>query len=481
MCKLSYPGQTPCYTSCCQFLLWVCGLLFGLVRQTLVQRSRANALYVAHEPKRQLIATLLKGGYNVRYTWYTVLMGLLVVLAACVPRLKPPVTAPQALVKIRPHQFPVFSDDTSNGSLETAIKQSLDYLKRLDASTLFRFGPDTFTAYHLAKSINAFHELIKQTPSADDLRRAIETSFWVYRSVGSDGRGKVMFTGYYEPTLQGSMQPSQDYPYPLYRKPDDWVRIDLGLFNPKYAGERIVGRYINQSVVPCFSREDIDSKGLLRQKGSELLWVSDRVDLFFLHIQGSGRVVLEDGTVLHVNYDCNNGRPYRSIGRLLIDEGAISEEEMSMQRIRAYMKNHPEDIERVFNHNESYVFFRLVDQGPIGAIQVPLTPGRSVATDLSLFPKGALAFIQSEKPLVGEDDTIQSWETFGRFVLNQDTGGAIRGPGRVDIFWGSGQYAEMAAGHMQHDGTLYFLVLKQVEGKEIDNGRTVRQEDVGSP
>ncbi len=404
-------------------------------------------------------------GFDLRNTLHLVFLALLLLFAACVPKVKLPVTATQALVKLQPHQFPDFSDDMSYGSMETAIDQSLNYLERLDASTPFRFGPDTFTASHLAKSMKAFCELIKQNRSAEKLRKAIEASFWVYRSIGSDGRGKVLFTGYYEPVLQGSMHPSPDYPYPVYRKPDDWVRIDLGLFNPKYAGERIVGRYVNQSVVPCFSREEIDSKGRLRQKGSELLWVSDRVDLFFLHIQGSGRVLLEDGTALHVNYDCNNGRPYRSIGKLLIDEGTISEEEMSMQRIRAFMEKNPQDIERIFNHNESYVFFRLVDQGPIGAIEVPLTSGRCVATDLSLFPKAALAFIQSEKPSVGEDGTIQSWETFGRFVLNHDTGGAIRGPGRLDLFWGSGPYAETAAGHMKHEGTLYFLVLKKLEGK----------------
>ena len=404
-------------------------------------------------------------GFDLRNTLHLVFLALLLLLAACVPKVKPPVTATQALVKLQPHQFPDFSDDMSYGSMETAIDQSLNYLERLDASTPFRFGPDTFTASHLTKSMKAFCELIKQNHSAEKLRKAIAASFWVYRSVGSDGRGKALFTGYYEPALQGSMHPSPDYPYPVYRKPDDWVRIDLGLFNPDYAGKRIVGRYVNQSVVPCFSREEIDSKGRLQQKGSELLWVSDRVDLFFLHIQGSGRVLLEDGTALHVNYDCNNGRPYRSIGRLLIDEGTIAEEEMSMQRIRAFMKYNPQDIERIFNHNESYVFFRLVDQGPIGAIEVPLTSGRCVATDLSLFPKAALAFIQSEKPSVGEDGTIRSWETFGRFVLNNDTGGAIRGPGRLDLFWGSGPYAETAAGHMKHEGTLYFLVLKKLEEK----------------
>ena len=394
---------------------------------------------------------------------HLVFLSLLLLLVSCVPKVKPPVTATQALVKLHPHQYPEFLDDMSYGSMESAIEQSLNYLERLDASTPFRFGPDTYTASHLAKSIKAFCELVKQNLPANKLSKAIESSFWVYRSIGSDGRSKVLFTGYYEPVLQGSMHPSPDYPYPVYRKPDDWVSVSLGRFNPKYEGERIIGRYVNQTVIPFFSREDIDSKGSLEQNGYELLWVSDRVDLFFLHIQGSGQVLLEDGTALHVNYDCNNGRPYRSIGRLLIDEGTIPEEEMSMQRIRAYMKNNPLDIERIFNHNESYVFFRLVDQGPMGAIEVTLTPGRSVATDLSLFPRAALAFIQSEKPMVGYDGTIQSWEPFGRFVLNHDTGGAIRGPGRVDLFWGSGPYAETAAGHMKHEGTIYFLVLKQLE------------------
>jgi membrane-bound lytic murein transglycosylase A len=401
-------------------------------------------------------------GFHMRHTWYPVLLGLLL-LAACVPGVKPPITAEQALVKIRSHQFPDFSDDMSYGSLEIAIDQSLDYLKRLDPSTPFRFGPDTFTASHLATSLKGFQELIKHSPSPDELEKAIERSFWVYRSIGNDDSSNVLFTGYYEPTLHASLCPSPDYPYPVYRKPDDLVRVNLGLFDPKYEGERIIGRSVNQTLIPYFSRQDIDSKNHLRDKGCELLWVSDRVDLFFLHIQGSGRVLLEDGTVIHVNYDCQNGRPYRSIGKLLIDEGNISSEEMSMQRIRAYMENHPEEIDRVFNHNESYIFFRLVDQGPMGSIEVPLTPGRSLATDQRLFPKGALAFIQSEKPLVDEDGATLSWETFGRFILNQDTGGAIRGPGRADLFWGNSPYAEAAAGHMKHPGTLYFLVLKPVE------------------
>jgi len=396
---------------------------------------------------------------------YTLLLGLLLLLSACVPKVKPPVTAPQALVRIPAHRFPTFSDDMSYISLKRATDQSLDYLKRLDPSTPFRFGPDIFTAFHLAESIRAFADVMKQNPSADELRKAVEASFWVYRSVGREGHGRVLFTGYYEPTLQGSRSPSPDYSHPIYRKPDDWVRIDLGPFRLKYAGEHIVGRHWNQTVVPYFSREEVESKGRLQQKGYELLWVSDPVALFFLHIQGSGRVELDDGVVLHVNYAGTNGHPYRSIGGLLMDEGKIPREEMSMQRIRSYLRNHPEDMERVFNYNKSYVFFRVVDEGPLGATEVILTPGRSVATDLGLFPRGGLAFIEAGKPDVRDDGTIRSWEPFGRFVLNQDTGGAIRGPGRVDLFWGNGPYAEAAAGHMKYEGTLYFLVLKSHEKK----------------
>jgi membrane-bound lytic murein transglycosylase A len=376
------------------------------------------------------------------------------------PKVKPPLTSSQALVRIQPHEFPHFSDDMSYDSLETAIHQSLGYLAHVPESTPFRFGPDTFTPSHLRNSMIAFLELIHQSPSKDQMKETIKNTFSIYRSVGHEGHGMVLFTGYYEPILRGSLEPSADYPYPVYRRPDDWVRVDLGVFNPRYANERIVGRHVDQAVIPYFSREDIDAKGLLQGKGCELLWVSDHIDLFFLHIQGSGRVLLENGSHLHVNYDANNGLPYQSIGRLLMEEGLISREELSMEKIRSYLRNHPEDMQRVLNHNKRYVFFRLLDQGPLGAIEVPLTPGRSIATDMALFPKGALAFIQTEKPLVHKDGRIGSWENFGRFVLNHDAGAEIQGPGRVDLFWGSSPYAVTAAGHMQSKGTLYFLVLK---------------------
>ena len=420
----------------------------------------------ALESLRFLVAARCRVSYGlaVRHVLYAVIMATLI-LVACMPKVEPPVTAPHALVRIQPKEFPDFSDDMSYSSLRKAISESLNYYKRVDASTPFRFGPDVFTASHLVRSMERFDEIIGGNPSSRELRDAVEASFWVYRSVGSNGVGEVLFTGYFEPTLRGSLRPSLDYPYPIYRRPDDWVSVDLGRFNSKYEGERIVGQYVNKTVIPYFSREDIDRKGYLRQQGYELLWLSDQIDRFFLHTQGSGRVLLEDGTVLHLNYDCSNGRPYRSIGRLLVHEGRISSEDISMQKIRAYLTDHPEETQRVLNHNESYIFFRLVDQGPLGAIEIPLTPCRSVATDLELFPKCALAYIQTEKPVVAEAGGIYARKKFGRFVLNQDTGAAIQGPGRIDLFWGNGSYAEIAAGHMKHKGTILFLVLKKAKQK----------------
>jgi membrane-bound lytic murein transglycosylase A len=396
---------------------------------------------------------------------FLLLVAIVLFSTACV-REEPGVKdVTRALKKLSPGRFPDFSDDLPVDSLQTAINESIRYLKRLDPAAPFRFGSDSFTTSHMIASLEAFSQLTAQSLSSEELRAAIAKDFWVYKAAGQTRQGRVLFTGYYEPVLQGALRRSSRYPYPIYRKPDDWVAVDLAMFDAKYGSDRLVGRCIDQTVTPYFSRQEIDARGALRDKGYELAWVSDVVDLFFLHIQGSGRIMLDDGTVKSVNYHCDNGRPYTSIGKLLIDDGIIPKEEMSMDGIRSYLKGRPEDIPRIFNSNERYVFFRFVDDGPLGAMAIPLTPGRSVATDLGLFPKGALAFIDTEKPLIGQDGAIQSWQRFGRFVLNQDTGAAIQGPGRVDMFFGDGRDAEVAAGHMKHEGMLFFLVKKPPPAK----------------
>ena len=377
----------------------------------------------------------------------------------CAPGVKTP-SKENAMERISSWSYPNFSDDMLYNGLEHSILKSLAYLNKIPADREFVFGQDRYNTDHMILSLQQFLDFIQTQPSTQDLNEFIQSNYHVYRSVGRDGRGEVLYTGYYEPHLRGSLIRAEEYQFPIYARPDDLIAIDLSLFNEKYTGQKIIGRYTDQTVVPYYERSAIDTEGALEGRAEVLAWVEDPVDIFFLQIQGSGKVYLDNGEVINVGYQTTNGQPYRSIGKLLIDEEKISVEEMSMQKIREYLQDHPEEIDAVLNHNPSYVFFTIEPDGPLGNINVKLTPGRSIALDRYIFPPAALAFIQTEKPVVDSSGQIRSWQPLTRFALNQDTGGAIRGPGRADLFWGNGPYAEIAAGHMKHTGELFFLVLK---------------------
>jgi membrane-bound lytic murein transglycosylase A len=206
------------------------------------------------------------------------------------------------------------------------------------------------------------------------------------------------------------------------------------------------------------SRADIEA-GQLGAAARPLAWARDPIDVFFMEVEGSGTLRFPDGREVRVGPAATNGRPYRSIGRLLIDEGRLTEETVSMQSIRTWLKENPSERARVLRYNQSVVFFRRLDGPPLGSLGVPLTPARSIATDARIFPAGGLAFIRTERPLRLPDGRVV-WSPISRFVLNQDTGGAIRGPGRVDVFWGRGGAADLAASEMKQLGDLYFLVPK---------------------
>jgi membrane-bound lytic murein transglycosylase A len=372
---------------------------------------------------------------------------------------KPP-TRDNAMEQISSWSHPDFLDDMTYNGLEHSILQSLSYLNKIPADRQFIFGEDQYNTEHMIKSLQHFLNYIQTRPPRQDLKGFIQSDYRIYRSVGRNGKGEVLYTGYYEPLLKGSLVRSEQYRFPIYTRPRDLITIDLSLFHKKFKGEKIIGRYTDQSVVPYYDRSEIETDGVLEDKAGVLAWAKDPVDVFFLQIQGSGKVQLDNGEVFNVHYQTTNGRPYRSIGKLLIDEKKISVADMSMQKIREYLHNHPDEIDAVLNYNPSYVFFIIEPNGPLGNINVKLTPGRSIALDRRIFPPAALAFIETEKPVIDDAGQIYSWQRFSRFVLNQDTGGAIRGPGRADLFWGNGPYAEIAAGHLKHTGTLYFLVLK---------------------
>jgi membrane-bound lytic murein transglycosylase A len=365
-----------------------------------------------------------------------------------------------ALVRLTLSAYPEFQDDMEYDGLEHSVRQSISYLKKIPANIRFRFGEETYDAIHMITSLEHFLDFITTKPTRRNLQKYIDSNYIVYSSRGEDNFGQVLFTGYYEPFLEGCLEKSDQCRFPIFSRPNDLMTINLSLFSQRFKGESIIGRYNNKTVVPYYDRREIEYGGVLDGKVRPIAWLKDRVDLFFLQIQGSGKIHLDNGKTINVHYYGSNGRPYRSIGKLLIDEGKIPRAEMSMQKIRAYLHEHPEEIETILSYNPSYVFFKVEKDGPLGYLEVKLTPGRSIALDRRVFPLSGLAFIETQKPVINGNGEIDHWVKFKRFVLPHDTGGAIRGPGRADLFCGNGPYAEIAAGHMQHTGRLYFLILK---------------------
>jgi membrane-bound lytic murein transglycosylase A len=370
-------------------------------------------------------------------------------------------TIAPSLVLVDPSEAPFFTDDLDGEKLERATIRSLTYYERLPLDALFSVGKDVYSIRELKESLLKFLEIMATSESDKERDSRIKKIFNIYKSVGRGEGGSVLFTGYYAPILHGSLKKTERYRYPLYRVPDDHVVIDLGQFKDAYAGESIVARIENGNVVPYYTREEIDRQQRLEGRGLEIAWVDDPVDLFFLHIQGSGTIRLPDGTFIKVGYAHKNGHRYRSIGTFLVNRGDLLLDGSSLEDIKGYLRAHPRELFDVLAHNESYIFFRITENGPVGCLNVPVTPRRSIATDVSLFPKGALAFIRTKKPVINRDGSIEKWIPFSRFVLNQDTGGVITGPGRVDLFCGQGRDAEIMAGHLKEYGELYFLIKKK--------------------
>ena len=280
-------------------------------------------------------------------------------------------------------------------------------------------------------------------------------SFSVWRA-RDDKPDDDLFTGYFEPELAGSRTRSTAFPVTLYKRPPDLVDVDLGAFRESMKGERIAGRIENGRLVPYADRAAIEG-GALAATAEPLIYVADPVDAFFLHIQGSGLVVLPDGSRARVGYDGTNGHVYYAIGRWLIAEGEVPKDRMSLQAIRDWLARHPERSQEAMNRNPSYVFFRqLTGDGPVGAQGVALTPGRSLAVDRRHLPLGAPLWIDVAYP-------TDAGAELRRLAVAQDTGGAIRGPVRADVFWGAGKPAEALAGPMAAKGRYWLLLPNGVD------------------
>jgi membrane-bound lytic murein transglycosylase A len=289
-------------------------------------------------------------------------------------------------------------------------------------------------------------------PTEEQARAFFESRFIPHLHYAQDGSQNGLITGYYEPLLRGSRTRTERYRYPIYRVPDDLLIVDLGELYPALRGQRVRGRLDGKRVVPYYPRAHIDN-GRAPLAGNELLWVDDIVELFFLQIQGSGRVQLESGEMLHVGYADQNGHPYVAIGRVLRERLGVNPEDIDMPRIRAWLKANPAEAAELLNSNPSYVFFGLREStlpGPLGSLGVPLYAERAIAVDPNFVPLGVPVWLDTHLP-----DTNAPYR---QLVFAQDTGGAIRGPARADLFMGYGDRAESIAGRMRQVGRLYVLL-----------------------
>lgn len=340
-------------------------------------------------------------------------------------------------------------DDLELAGLATAAEISLEIMARRDGTATYRFCDREYTLAQLTKAQAELLTAARQATDPAELLTFVQEHFLFCHSAGGQQPGRAFLTGYYEPELTGRLEPDDRFRYPLYQPPPDLVR---------HQGAE--GRWQGDDFVPYWSRAEIEKQDLLA--GRELVYLDDPLAAFVLHVQGSGRVRLPDGTIRPVQYAARSGREYRSIGQLLVAEGKLTLEEADLPGILSYLREQPEEeVRRVLHHNESYIFFRWGDQDdprPLGSFGLPLTAGRSAALDQNYYPPGVPAYLAAVRPLLDEEGEIDGWRPFGRLIFNQDSGSAIRGQGRIDLYWGEDRYAAVAAGVTRHPAEFFLLL-----------------------
>jgi len=373
-------------------------------------------------------------------------LAALSLLAGCVAPTPPP-KPPKAKLVLEQASFsamPGWNQDQVATALPALIKSCA---RRLAQPATAKVGPNG-----IAGTVDDWRapcaEAARLPPGNDVAARAYFERWFRPFLATADGNPDGLFTGYYEPLLDGARRKGGAYETPLLRRPPDLVMVQLGQFRPEWRGERIAGKVVSGNLVPYATRAEIE-RGALDANKLALYWVNDPVDAFFLEVQGSGKVRLPGGSMVSLGYDGQNGRPYVSIGKLLIERGELTKDQVSLDSIKNWIRAHPDKGRALLDDNPSYVFFREIEgETPIGAEGAVLTAGRSLAVDRAYLPLGVPVFLDARN---GNED-------LRRLVIAQDTGGAIRGPVRGDLYWGFGKEAESRAGAMKARGR-YFLFL----------------------
>ena len=359
---------------------------------------------------------------------------------------------------MRPTNAPVeLLDSLSRESFFATLKKHIAVMKiSAQIKDPMSFGERQISK---AKYINSLEEIFDHQ---NDWLDWISKNFEFHEVFGREDWGKVMSTGYYEPIVYGSLTETIQFSQPLYKTPTDLITINLKNFDNKSIRtdqpSSLVGRLKDKTFSPYFDRKQIDSDHLLKDQNLELVWV-DPIDSFFIQIQGSAIIETTSGEQVHIGYDGQNGHLYESIGKHLTD--IIPLEKMSLQKIKSHLKSLSKlEQQKIFNINPSYVFFKKITSEALSYAGMEVSEGRSIATDLKYFPKGAMAFLDIKEPFFESenDEEPSSWIDKPRLVFDQDTGGAIKGGGRVDLYFGQGVKAAQKAGVMKQNGKLYYLM-----------------------
>ena len=384
--------------------------------------------------------------------WKNGVLALALALVGCVSNPDYNQALPEgapALLEVEADEIPEFDMDWGmRDELGASLEQSLRWIDRPHAKNFFPI--EGVTCERARASLVRFKEILETTSSRMEFDERIRDEFTWYVSAGWNGRGDgVRFTGYCTPLLTGSLEQGGPYQFPLYALPPDLKKDKSGA---------TLGWQVGDQLLPYPGRSAIDGGGLLKGKGLELVWLANPLDAFIAHVNGSAFITLPDGSLFRLGYAGKNGAPYHSLGKELADDGILKRDGLNLQRIRSWAETaDPELVREYLFRNPSYVFFQPIKSTPHGSLDVPVTAQRSIATDKTLFPRGSVCFVDAELPGAFDGEHIRMQQ----FMMDQDTGGAIRTAGRTDLYMGIGPEAEAIAGRINSPGQLYYLFLKE--------------------
>jgi len=389
-------------------------------------------------------------------------VGILYYFLVWIPKRPPERPLVRYLIRVEGDKIPSFTP-VNTVSLKKAFEREKDFLSqeiRFDQNLFL--GQQKVSAELIKESAELFFKILGEARNPKELNQLIQKRFNIYLAAGQKDQGRVLFTGYYSPVYKASLRRRADYQYPLYLKPSDLKVAELGEFDLRLEGEKIVYRIDKkrEEIVPYYARKQIVQEKILEGKNLELVYLKSKIDRFYLMIEGSGKIMLEDGQSFWANYAASNARPYASLGKLLREDGKLSAGELTMQGIKEYFAHHPHEIDHYLNQNQRFIFHRKEEDGPYGARGIKLTPLRSLAVDKSIFPLGALAYIEYQAPRVNKAGKVEGEAKYSHFVFCQDSGVAIKGPGRADLYFGEGDQALKRAERTKSLGRLYFLIKK---------------------